>query len=311
MNDSMEEALKKINELLAKQENEREKALKEIRSELLKFNSPLGEGEEEKNQQADTETDSEHSESIDPKSEPEEILPEEPLLIAVSGAKKRVGTTHCAVSIANYLVRNGKRTAVMEFNTSGELAAMGRYFDQTSEEEFYYKDVKYYAECTLQQLDQAAASGKYDFLVLDLGNYTAEKTLFSRSDLKFMVSGGKPWELEGLFPIFHEINKKILLQTYFIFNFVPENGKEAIAAGMGNLGQVLFTSFIEDPFKEMDEHIEEVLKEYIEHEGDEIATVMEKPRKTAKSLFRREQNEKSKERGKRKNNLVQTVPATE
>jgi len=313
LDNSIEDALKKIDELLTRQEDEKEKMLKEIRSELSKFDLSLKtektEGQEVlhegKNQQKDIEI-LENDENISLTSDTKE-----PLLVAVAGTKSRVGTTHCVVSIANYLTRQRKRTAVMEFNDSGEFSAMGRYFDQASEEEFFHKDVKYYAGCTLQLLDQIAATGKYDFLILDLGKYSAKKTLFSRSDMKFIVSGGKPWELDSLLPIFQEINKKILFQTNFVFNFVPETEKEAIADGMGVLEKVFFSSFVEDPFLEIDESIEGIFKEYADHEDIPERNDSKEKKKTLKILGRRSKNEKNAGRGKEKRNLVQAVPATE
>lgn len=313
MDHSIEDTLAKIDELLTRQEDEKEKMLKEIRSELSKFNlsSKTDESEEpethlkEKTQQNSMEMLENHEDA----NWESEI--EEPLLVAVAGTNKRVGTTHCAVSIANHLARQRKRIAVMEFNDSGEFAAMGKYFDQVSEEEFFYKDVKYYAGCTLQLLDQIAASGKYDFLVLDLGNYSAEKTVFSRSDLKFIVSGGKPWELDSLFPIFQEISKNILFQTNFIFNFVPEDGKEVIVGGMGELENVYFSSFIDDPFEKIDESIEEIFKEYTDFEDVPVKNESKEKKKTSKMLSRRIRNEKNEGRRKQKRNFVQAVPAAE
>lgn len=315
MDNFAEEALKKIDELLMKQEDEKGKLMNEIRSELLKLNASAGEDKAAEKIQMTNEEDEKKVmagyENIDAESESEpEIVPEpyEPMLIAVMGAKSRVGTTHCAVEIANYFMRRDKRTAVMEFNDSGGFSAMGRYFSQESEE-FFYKDVKYYARCTLQLLDMAASSGKYDFLILDLGNYSEEKTLFLRSDVKFIVSSGKPWELESLFIIFREINKNVLLQTNFIFNFVPESGKEAIIAGMEELGRVYFSSYIENPYEEVDGNIEGILKEYIEKPEIPEEDINERTKKA--SLFRRHKHEKNEEQRKRKKDFVQAVSATE
>lgn len=323
MDNSIEEALKKFDEIITRQTDEKEKILQEIRSELVKLNasSIKDEVEEtakmlcEENQQDIKAT----YENIDAEPE-EEPAPEpklgsesdEPILIAVIGAKSRMGTTHCAISIANYLARHNKRTAVMEFNGSGEFAALGRYFSQESEKEFLYQDVKYYVACTLQLLDYIAAAGKYDFLILDLGNYSADKTLFLRSDVRFIVSSGKPWELENLFLVFQEINKNILLQSNFIFNFVPENGKEAITEGMSELGQVYFSSYIENPFEEIDESIEGLLRAYTENEKVPEKTVNRRASKIS-SIFRRrnDKHEKKEKRRKRENNLVQAVSAAE
>ena len=325
MDNSIEETLKKFDEWLTRQTNEKEKILQEIRNELVKLNESSGKDEagayveveeteqviSEENQQdikADYENIDAESESESAQESESGSESNEPILIAVVGAKSRMGTTHCAVSIANYLVRQSNRTAVMEFNGSGEFAAMGRYFLQAQEEEFVYQDVKYYSRCTLQLLDYVAATGKFDFLILDLGNYSVEKTLFLRSDVRFIVSSGKPWELENLFLVFREINKNILIQSNFVFNFVPENGKEAILSGMSELGQVYFSSYIENPFEEIDESIEGLLKEYIKIEEDSEGTVNKEKSKLL-SIFRRNKHEKNEERGKRKDNLVQAVSA--
>lgn len=324
MDNSIEETIKKFDEILTRQTDEKEKLLQEIRSELIKLNasSVNDEVEVEETVQVICEENQQgikdDYENIDaePEVEPEQepisgSEPDEPILIAVVGAKSRMGTTHCAISIANYLARHNKRTAVMEFNGSGEFAAMGRYFSQASEEEFLYHDVKYYAGCTLQLLEYVAAAGKYDFLILDLGNYSAEKTLFLRSDVRFIVSSGKPWELESLFLVFREINKNILLQSNFVFNFVPENGKEAITTGMSELGQVYFSSYIENPFKEIDESIEGLLKEYTKNEELPEEPVKSKENKISSIFRRNDKHEKNGKRGKRKNNLVQAVSAAE
>ncbi len=323
MDNSIEETLKKFDEFLKRQTDEKDKMLQEIRSELVKLNESSikdragadVEVEEtaqvicEENQQEEADY-----ENIDAESEPDQESESgsesnEPILIAVVGAKKRMGTTHCAISIANYLARQNKRTAVMEFNGSGEFAAMGRYFFQASEEEFLYQDVKYYAGCTLQLLDYVAAAGKFDFLILDLGNYSAEKTIFLRSDMRFIVSSGKPWELENLFLVFREINKNILLQTNFVFNFVPENGKEAITTGMSELGKVYFSAYVENPFEEIDESIKGLLKEYTKKEEVSEETFNKRKSKILSKFRRNNKHEKNEKRGKRENNLVQAVSA--
>lgn len=315
MDNFAEDTLKKIDELLTKQEDEKGKLMNEIRSELLKLNASAEEDEatekvqitnEEDKQEVITDNEDINAESeSEPEAAPE---PDEPMLIAVIGAKSRMGTTHCAIEIANYFMRQNKRTAVMEFNDSGEFSAMGRYFAQAPEE-FFYKDVTYYARCTLQLLDMVATSGKYDFLILDLGNYSAEKNLFLRSDVKFIVSSGKPWELESLFIVFREINKNVLLRSNFIFNFVPESEKEAITAGMEELGPVYFSSYIENPYEEIDENIEEILEKYVEKPTTLEETINEKTKKV--SLFRRHKREKNKEQKERKGNFVQAVSAAE
>lgn len=321
MDNSIEETLKKFDEILTRQTDEKEKILQEIRSELVKLNAlsekDMVEVEEtaeiicEDNQQdmkANYANINAESELV----QEQKLVSEsnEPILIAIVGAKSRMGTTHCAISIANYLARQNKRTAVMEFNGSGEFSAMGRYFSQSPEEEFLYQDVKYYAGCTLQLLDYVAVAGKYDFLILDLGNYSAEKTLFLRSDVKFIVSSGKPWELESLFLIFREIDKKILLQSNFVFNFVPENDKEAITTGMSELGQVYFSSYVENPFEDIDESIEGLLKQYVENKDVPEETINKRANKISSIFSRRNNNhEKNEKRGKRKNNIVQAVSA--
>lgn len=326
MDNLMEETLKRIDELLTRQEDEKNKMLQEIRSDLAKLN--VSSGKEDFQKPGNTSTEKEQglyeenlqeemtncediNAEIDATFESESEAEPEPMLVAVAGATSRAGTTHCAISIAHYLIRRNKKAAIMELNESGQFAALGRYFTQTPEKEFFYNDVKYYADCTLQLLDYVATGGEYDFLILDLGSYSAEKTLFLRSDVKFIVSGGKPWELENLLAVFRKINKNILLQSNFIFNFVPENGKEEIKNGMSELQQIYFSGYIENPFEEIDESIEKIIKEHVK--SKEMSEETDKKDEKAKkvSIFRRNKREKKEKRRERKNNFVQAVSAAE
>lgn len=303
MSQSIDETLRKI-ELLEKQDVERKKMLKELRSDLLKFNLSSG-GAADLSGEAEPNSLDEEIVSID-NTRVEEI-PDivEPLLIAVTGAKARAGTTHHAISIAHHLSRNKKRIAVMEYNDSGEFSSMGRYFNQEAGQFFCNQDVKYYPACTLQLLDQLSISEEFDFIVLDLGAYTEEKTLYARSDIKIIVSSGKPWELDSLLPVFQSLSKSTLKESFFLFNFTASaDAKSKILSGMGDLPNVFFPSYISDPFEEIDGELETLFAEYLEAEEE-----VREEKKKLTHIFRRKKDEKKE--GRRKYDLVPAISGIE
>lgn len=304
MSDEIQKVLAQI-EQLEEKEKQQKKLMNDLKAVLQNLNAKA---------EADEPALEEHTEIEEaaPNNilEIEEIDLDEPVLIAVAGADTRVGTTHHAIEMASCLCRKGKNPAVLEFNKSGGFMAIARFAGKEQEGCFLFRNISFYPECTLQLLEKIAASKKHDYIILDLGRFSEEKTLFSRSDVKLMVSGARPWELESLLPVFHALDKEVLKNAYFIFNFVSqsEEMREKIIGGMGELKNIIFADYIADPFLKIDEMLEILLLEYVDVPEEE-AEYEEKKKLT---LFRRKKDEVfRKRRAGRKYNFIPAISAAE
>lgn len=283
MNDSISEVIKKLN-MLEEQDQKKSEIIKELKNQIMSM-----EVDEEAGARCEIELgqDDEESETLT-----EELLNEsnletdkeilitpvdEAFMIAVAGTESRVGTTHHAISMAGVLSRNQKKVAVADFNCPDDYLHIAKAFEEEIENEYFaYQNVDYYPGCSLIVLDKIARV--YDYIIIDLGVFTDQQSLFFRSDMKIICSGGKAWELEGLQNVFTQISKTILEECKFLFNFVPEHDKGKILKGMYPLSQIYFSDFILNPFRETDGGIAEIFQEHIE--------VLEKPaEKKEKRIF--------------------------
>ena len=94
-------------------------------------------------------------------------------------------------------------------------------------------------------------NNNYDFYVFDFGSMEemtdSDINNFLTKDVKFIISGTKPWELRNLFEAFEKIgNDK---SVNFIFNFTQKEKRNFFKDNMGEYkDNTFFSDYIENPF---------------------------------------------------------------
>lgn len=94
-------------------------------------------------------------------------------------------------------------------------------------------------------------NNNYDFYVFDLGSMDemtdSDINNFLTKDIKFVISGTKPWELRNLFEAFEKIGND--RSVNFIFNFTPKEKRNFFKDNMGDYKEnTIFSDYIENPF---------------------------------------------------------------
>lgn len=182
----------------------------------------------------------------------QETMAVQKILIGISGAGKRMGSTHNSIVLANFLRENNQMVAVMEMNASNTFktfceAQKAKLFDDGY---FSLKGVDFYPECDRERV--TAIAGKlYNFILLDFGNYQeADKVLFNKCDVRIYFVGTKPWELGGLEEIFREQDEDVLKKCHFCFlGTTSRKLQKEIFSHMEPLENVWFPEYTEDPFE--------------------------------------------------------------
>lgn len=126
------------------------------------------------------------------------IIPGESICIAVTGTQTRIGATHFALLMANYLNGKGVRCLYQECNPSGHLKKMIHSVGAVLGED----GIWHYKGCHLlpfSELSSQPAGGGYRVIIKDYGTGLPEKEeSFGKEDVRLLVGGAKAWEQEGV-----------------------------------------------------------------------------------------------------------------
>lgn len=174
------------------------------------------------------------------------------IIIGISGADKKSGCTHTALTMANFLKNRSLKVALVECNDSGDFNEILDSSGQNLRDGNYfcYNNVDYYPFVNNYILTSILAK-PYQFVILDFGCFkTCDKVLFSRSDVKIIVCGSKPWEVTALNNIFESIDGNTLPYYNFYFTFAAgtKQTMQDIVSGMGDLKNIFFPEYTENPF---------------------------------------------------------------
>ncbi|WP_145950130.1 ParA family protein [Paenibacillus sp. Y412MC10] len=133
-------------------------------------------------------------------------------VIGMIGTGSGVGTTHSAVTLANYLSRKGNKVALIECNESEDFKYIELAYEGVKDESrslltksFEIHGVNYIkfdsAELDLIPLMQA----EYNFIVLDLGSFDDTRYFeeFLRADIQIVVASGGEWKQRHLKKFFN------------------------------------------------------------------------------------------------------------
>ncbi|MFT4142911.1 MAG: serine/threonine-protein kinase [Mobilitalea sp.] len=139
------------------------------------------------------------------------------LYIAVAGGQSRIGTTHFAFRLCNYLHRQGLLCLYYEENDSKCIALLKNRCNirANNEGRIFYQGITMEAS----HPNRIQKFERFQVVVKDLGVLTeANLNLFQISDLKILVLGAKYWELEQAEKVLSMVSedKNIL----YLFNFL-------------------------------------------------------------------------------------------
>lgn len=186
------------------------------------------------------------------------------VLISVAGAGKRIGTTHNAIVLANNLYNAGYMVALVEVNKSGAYQKIQKSYEEKSHDNYFILNgIDYYPQADENIIGNVLGKS-YNFIILDMGDYeSADKITFNKSHVRMIVAGSKPWEQENLNLIFE--NPKDTLRGYhFCFNLTPKRDQNDVVEGMGDLKNITFLEYTEDPFISSNfVDAKKILKEYM------------------------------------------------
>lgn len=157
------------------------------------------------------------------------ILQQRPLgltVIAVAGAGSGAGATHISLAIAGHIGKAGNKVLIAEYPTAKER--QGKEENRQGKKSQYYfyaqlKDgvirdgvmhTKFFDILTasrernvkgVRYIFEAATMGKYDYLVFDLGNLSAENIEeMDRASVGILVASAAPYRYEYMLPVLAE-----------------------------------------------------------------------------------------------------------
>lgn len=143
-----------------------------------------------------------------------------------------LGTTHIALTLANYLCsKMGMKTAYIELNSTNQIHTLSQSQGQPS---FHYKGVRFYSNMTVTSLPEILHED-YRYFVLDMGVLTAQTIPeFLRCDKSFLICSSSKWrcskikekiellfhhQQQNCFTLIMNLSKKESTYTYFFKDY--------------------------------------------------------------------------------------------
>lgn len=176
------------------------------------------------------------------------------VLVGIAGTEHRIGVTHNSIVLANYLRARGYIVAVVNFNDNTHYKSIAESYDESISKKEYFtiKGVDYYFNSNCDNIGKILGK-TYNFIVVDFGTYQdCDRMIFNTSDIRIVIAGSKPWELEHVNALFDSAEEEELVRYQYCFNFVKKENRNTIQEGMERLGQVHFLNYTEDPFESSD-----------------------------------------------------------
>jgi len=169
--------------------------------------------------------------------------------IAVVGSLSRIGTTTQCLQIVKYFQSCGKKACYIEFNNTGFLNALKKYYTDIQEKEdcLIYSNVALFRK---EDIETILKEGKYDYYIYDYGVVTELdqriRASFLEKSKKLIVCGTNPIELEAMGNVIQEFYHS---DIDYIFSFVPEQDKQDTMENMcDRADRVYFAEYAPDAF---------------------------------------------------------------
>lgn len=194
------------------------------------------------------------------------------LVIGIAGTEHRVGCTHTAILLANYLRNQGYSVAVLEYagNDAAILSEIGQSLSVSmAGSMFSYQGVDYYPNFLLSRLPEIHTRN-YHFMIVDFGVYSSEiREEFGRCIQQIVVSGSKKWErckIRNVFDVladacrqnqavneddaisYEEMDRQLSCYHY-LFSPATDGERKDVIADMVPFKNVYFTDYVTDPFR--------------------------------------------------------------
>lgn len=188
-------------------------------------------------------------------------------LVGIAGSEHRIGVTHTAFLLANFLRKKGFMVALLEMNRSGAFQSIQEGFEEKEHEDghFTLNGIDIYKQADARKLGTVMEKA-YNFILLDFGEYAdSDLVTLHKCSEKIIVSGSKPWEIESVNRIFEMEEQEVLKEYIFYFNFSPEREQEDIRKGMSVIKNVHFLDIDNDLFspESLLPDAEEVFQKYL------------------------------------------------
>lgn len=169
--------------------------------------------------------------------------------IAVVGSLSRIGTTTQCLQIVKYFQSCGKKACYIEFNNTGFLNALKKYYTNIQEKENHllYSNIALFRK---EDIETILKEGKYDYYIYDYGVVTELdqriRASFLEKSKKLIVCGTSPIELEAMGNVIQEFYHS---DIDYIFSFVPEQDKQDTMENMcDRADRVYFVEYTPDAF---------------------------------------------------------------
>lgn len=194
------------------------------------------------------------------------------LAIGIAGTEHRVGCTHTAILLANYLRNQGYSVAVLEYagNEAAILEKIGHSLSVSmGAGMFSYQGVDYYPNFLLNRLPEINTRN-YHFMIVDFGVYSPEiREEFGRCIQQIIVSGSRKWErckIRNVFDALAEVCKqnnvageddvvnyeemdRQLSCYHYLFSPATDSERKNVIADMEPFKNVYFSEYVTDPFR--------------------------------------------------------------
>lgn len=138
--------------------------------------------------------------------------------IAIVGSQHRIGVTHVALQMANFLKQNRRASLYLECNDSLALSAIARRGTMKRYREEGY--LLYQVPCCHSDLiKDVNLNTQYKFIIKDYGVLSNENYhKFCKEDYQMVVMGAKDWELDASEQCIQLCKRKD--NIYYLFNFI-------------------------------------------------------------------------------------------
>ena len=154
--------------------------------------------------------------------------------VAVIGSQSRIGVTTAAVGLSAWLARVGASVCYVEAHTDGHLATLVRGYEMETEGEGWQFEGVHYRSTRPKE--------DVNFVVYDLGSdFTGERELLERADIRLLVCGTKPYELGFTVRLQASLSG---VYAHLLCPFVAEGMKNDLADALQNdYHKVMFSEY--------------------------------------------------------------------
>ncbi|PAD71345.1 hypothetical protein [Paenibacillus campinasensis] len=193
------------------------------------------------------------------------------VVIAVVGVEAAVGTTHTTLLITNFISRKGLKVAVVEANESRDFGRIEAAYEgmigyETSHSMFSIGGVDYYKYPYKYDIAELLEQ-KYDYILLDLGDYQSSPYLeeFYRAHVQVIVGHGSEWRQHKIIEFSNKHSHRDQSQWIYCIPHVEKVVIDDVHKAIVE-GKLIAIPSHPDPYQQLkwtDVILENMLREYL------------------------------------------------